>query len=136
MDQPTSDTQFDPLMNCLEVTQRSMEFVEMYKDFADWPKQTLIDQRGMQAIEMRVNESIEFFNDIVKQLGGIPVRVMMRSDQPQDGQVTSVIGFYEGRWILELQLKDDEKPEMLFSNTTDLRFHHLASFPDTIESIT
>lgn len=135
MSNPKDTLQFDPLMNCLEVTQRSMEFIEMYQDFAKWPEQGFLDPRGMAAIELRIDETIELFNGIVKQIGGIPVRVAFSPDQQINGQVTSVMGFSEGRWIFELHKEDEEAPEMLYSNTADLRDHHYASLPDPMNDV-
>lgn len=135
MSLPTDISQYDQLMNCLEVTQRNMEFVEMYHDFMKWPKQRLLDREGMKAIEHRVEETIYIFNDVVRRIGGIPVRVMMNPDQLIDGQVTSIMGFTHGNWVLELQKHGEKTSDMLFSDTANLRLHHEASFSRSNEIV-
>lgn len=119
---------YNEVLKYLEITQRNMQFVETYRDLLSPQTEPYIDEDGLNAIEKVIDNTVLECNGLIRELGGIPVRISVQPGELLSTKVTEIYGIDQGHWILATMQheKDDVMP--LRSNTAELRNQYLATF--------
>lgn len=121
---------FDEVLHCLEVTQINMQFVDTYRNLLTPYTEPYIDEDALNAIEKAIDNTVDECNGLIRELGGIPVRISLSPDRLLNTKVTEICGIDQGHWILATKQHEKDVVRPLRSNTAELRYQYLATSPE------
>lgn len=143
----------DMLIAGLRVTERSLDFVAMSRDLIGPSKEVTDHDEStprhfgssspiystgayIDGIEYEAHQTIHQFNEIVRRIGGVPVKIQLESEQPAvQGVIIGLRGYQQGEWVYAFKNYQHQNGIDLWGVSERLHEWHTASHPELAEDL-